>query len=202
MNKKSGPNFFNKYNMKWVLVIGIWTFVLAITFGIIAENLVNSLNILFAFLTLLFIIIIGIIFDIIGIAVARAEEKPFHSMAAKKISEAKIAIALVRNAGPVSNFCNDVVGDISGIISGAVGASLIYKLIDNYGFKNVTWLSILMTSLTASLTVGGKALGKSIALMYYEEIIINIAKFINIIETTFKIEFFPNKKKSNRSNKN
>lgn len=201
MSKKSGPNFFKKYNMKWVLGISIWTFVLGIAFSIIAENLVNSLDIFLAFLTLIIIILIGIIFDIIGIAVARAEEKPFHSMAAKKIEEAKVAIRLVRNAGPVSNFCNDVVGDISGIISGAVGASLIYKLIDNYGFKNATWLSILMTAFTASLTVGGKALGKSIALIYYEKIIINIAKIINIIENTFDIDFLPNKKKSNKSDK-
>ncbi len=57
---------------------------MAVIFSIIAENLVNNLDILLAFIILLVIIIIGIIFDIIGIAVTRAEEKPFHSMAAKK----------------------------------------------------------------------------------------------------------------------
>lgn len=201
MNKNGDNGFTKKYNIKWVATISIWTFILAVIFSIIAENLVRHLDILLAFITLLIIIIIGIIFDIIGIAVTRAEEKPFHSMAAKKISEAKVAISLIRNAGPVSNFCNDVVGDISGIISGAVGASLIYKLIDTYGFKNMTLLSILMTALTASLTVGGKALGKSIALIYYEEIVIKIARFINTVEKTFGINFFSNKKNSNRANK-
>ncbi len=169
MNKMKIIVSLKKYNIKWVAAISVWTFILAVIFSIIAENLVNNLDILLAFIILLVIIIIGIIFDIIGIAVTRAEEKPFHSMAAKKIDEAKIAINLIRNAGPVSNFCNDVVGDISGIISGAVGASLIYKLINTYGFENVTLLSILMTAFTASLTVGGKALGKSIALIFYEK---------------------------------
>ncbi len=201
MNKNEDNSFIKKYNIKWVAAISVWTFILAVIFSIIAENLVNNLDILLAFIILLVIIIIGIIFDIIGIAVTRAEEKPFHSMAAKKIDEAKIAINLIRNAGPVSNFCNDVVGDISGIISGAVGASLIYKLINTYGFENVTLLSILMTAFTASLTVGGKALGKSIALIFYEKIIFDIAKLINIIEKTFGVNFFPNKKKSNRTNK-
>ena len=58
-----------------------------------------------------------------------------------------------------------------------------------------------MTAFTASLTVGGKALGKSIALIFYEKIIFDIAKLINIIEKTFGVNFFPNKKKSNRTNK-
>lgn len=193
MNKNEDSNLFKKYNMRWVIAISIWTFLLAIIFSIIAENLVRRLDILLAFITLLIIIIIGIVFDIIGIAVTRAEEKPFHSMAAKKISEAKVAIALIRNAGPVSNFCNDVVGDISGIISGAIGASLVYKLVNAHELNNATLLSILMTALTASLTVGGKALGKSIALIYYEKIVISIAKFINLIEINFGIKLFSKK---------
>ncbi len=193
MNKNGDSNLFKKYNIRWVIAISIWTFLLAIIFSIIAESLVMRLDILLAFITLLIIIIIGIVFDIIGIAVTRAEEKPFHSMAAKKISEAKVAITLIRNAGPVSNFCNDVVGDISGIISGAIGASLVYKLVRAHELNNATLLSILMTALTASLTVGGKALGKSIALIYYEKIVISIAKFINLIEINFGIKLFSKK---------
>ncbi|HLR20434.1 MAG TPA: hypothetical protein VK087_00375 [Tissierellaceae bacterium] len=194
MERKDGSKFFNKYNIKWVLTITIWTFILAIIFSILSENLVKNLNLLFAFFTLNIIIIIGIIFDIIGIAITRAEEKPFHSMASKRIKEARIAIYLIRNAGPVSNFCNDVVGDISGIISGAIGANLIYKLIRIYNFKNSTLLSILITASTAALTVGGKALGKSIALIHYETIIIKLSQFINLIENTFKINLVKNKK--------
>ncbi|NMB28354.1 MAG: hypothetical protein GX987_09945, partial [Tissierellia bacterium] len=166
MDKNENGNFINKYNVKWVIMITLWTFIMAMIFSIITEGLVYNLNILLAIIILIIIIIIGILFDIIGIAVTAAEEKPFHAMAANKVQEAKYAIKLVRKAGEVSNFCNDVIGDISGIISGAVGTTIIYKLIKIYDIKNGSILSIIVTSLIASLTVGGKAFGKSTAILY------------------------------------
>lgn len=193
MSKKEGENFSKRYNLKWIVGISLWTFILAIIISVLTENLVNSLNILIAFIILLLIILIGIVFDIIGTAVTTADERPFHAMAANKISEAKVAIKLVRNAGEVSNFCNDVIGDISGIISGAVGTNIIYKLLNTYGFKNGTLLSIMLTAVTAALTVGGKAIGKSIALYNYEKIIFQVAKLFNLIEFKLNVEIFPNK---------
>lgn len=201
MSKKDDDSFTEKFNMRWVVGITLWTFLLAIIFSIIAENLVVNLSIILSFIILLLIIIVGIIFDIIGIAVAAAEESPFHAMAANKIDEAKVAIKLVRNAGQVSNFCNDVIGDISGIVSGGVGTTLIYKIINVYGFKNGTLLTIILTALIASLTVGGKAMGKTIALLYYEKIIFKIAKMFNFIEISFGIDFFPNKKRTYKANR-
>ncbi|MFQ8767640.1 MAG: hypothetical protein ACLR8U_14850 [Oscillospiraceae bacterium] len=43
-------------------------------------------------------------FDIIGVAVTAADEKPFHSMASRKVPEAGEALKLIRNAGRVSSF--------------------------------------------------------------------------------------------------
>lgn len=200
MNNKKENNFLNRYNFKWILSITIWTFLLAIVFSLITENLTTNLGFISSLIILLLIILIGIFFDIIGIAVTRAEEKPFHSMASKRINEAKIAIKLVRNADKVSNFCNDVIGDISGIISGAVGANLIYKLSRFYDLKTLGVLSILITALTASLTVGGKAMGKSIALMYYEKIIYKLAEFLNFFEKNFHLVIFDKKKDKKRKN--
>lgn len=201
MSKKDDSSFSDKHNMKWVIGITLWTFLLAIIFSIIAENMVENLSIVLSFITLLIIIFIGIIFDIIGIAVTASEEKPFHSMAANKVNEAKIAIKLVRNAGPVSNFCNDVIGDISGIVSGAVGTTLIFKIISIYGIKDGTVLTTVITALIASFTVGGKAFGKTIALMYYEKIIFQIARAFNFIEINFGVDFFPNKKKAYKASR-
>ncbi|NLV76591.1 MAG: hypothetical protein GX023_06370 [Tissierellia bacterium] len=200
MNKKEDNNFLDKCNMKWVIMITIWTFIMAIVFSIITEGLVKNLNIFFAFIILIIIIAIGIFFDIIGIAVTTAEEKPFHAMAANRVEEARYAIRLVKNAGQVSNFCNDVIGDISGIVSGAVGANIIYKLINIYEIKNGTILSIIITSLVASLTVGGKALGKSIAILYSEKIIFEAAIVLNFIEKKFKIDILPDKKNDKDNN--
>lgn len=195
MNKREDESPSNKYNLRWVFLISIWTFFMSIVISIITENLVNNLDILAAFIVLIIIIFIGIIFDIIGIAVTTADEKPFHAMAANKVGEAKFAIKLVRNAGQVSNFCNDVIGDISGILSGAAGTTIIYKLISRYPIMNSTILTIMFTSLIASFTVGGKAFGKSIALLYHEKIIYSISKMLNFLDKNFGIDILPNKRK-------
>ena len=202
MGKKEDDSFSDKHNMRWVIVITIWTFIMAIIFNIITESLVQNLDIFLAFIILIIIILIGIFFDIIGIAVTTAEEKPFHAMAANKVEEAKYAIKLVRNAGQVSNFCNDVIGDISGIISGAVGTTVIYKLISIYDIKNGSVLSIIITSLIASFTVGGKAFGKSVAILYSEKIIFQTAKLLSFLGKKFGLDILPDKKKKNNKNNN
>lgn len=197
MNKKDEIGFSNRYNMKWVVAISLWTFIMAVVFSIITESLVKNLDIFAAFIILIIVILIGIFFDIIGIAVTTAEERPFHAMAANKIEEAKYAIKLVKNASQVSNFCNDVIGDISGIVSGSVGATIIFKLVDNYDLKNASIWAIIITSLIASFTVGGKALGKSIAILNSEKIIFQTAKVFNFLEKNFGLDILPDKKKNN-----
>lgn len=197
MNKKEDISFFKKYDIKWVIVITIWTFIAAIIFSIITESLVENLNVLLAFIILILIIFIGVFFDTIGIAVTAGKERPFHSMAANRVEEAKYAIKILRNAGQVSNFCNDVIGDISGIVSGAVGTSIIYKLIDIYNFKDVIILSIIITSLVAALTVGGKAFGKSIAILYSYKIILKVAIVLNFIKKKIGLDILPKKNKKN-----
>ncbi|WP_422486727.1 hypothetical protein [Gudongella sp. DL1XJH-153] len=196
MAKKDDESFYLKYNMKWVLFITFWTFMLAIGISIIAENLVQNLDVLFAFLILLIIVFTGIIFDTIGIAVTAASERPFHAMAANKIDEARTAIKLVRNSSQVSNFCNDVIGDISGIISGAVATSIVFRIVLIFGIADGTILTILLTAFTASLTVGGKGIGKSIAEYHHEHIIYQVARIVNFAEKLFKVEIFKTKKKS------
>lgn len=171
---------------------------MAMIFSVITEGLIKNIDIILAFIILIIIILIGIFFDIIGIAVTSAKEKPFHAMAANKVEEAKYAIKLVRNAGQVSNFCNDVIGDISGIVSGAVGTTIIYKLINIYNIKDGMFLSIVLTSLIASLTVGGKAFGKSIAILYSEKIIFQTAVIFNFIKKKLGLDILPEKKKNNK----
>ncbi len=195
MAKKDEVGFYRKYNMKWVLFITLWTFIISVGLSIFAESLVQNLDVILGFLILLFFIFIGILFDIIGISVTTADEKPFHAMASNKIGEARTAIKLVRNASQVSNFCNDVIGDISGIISGAVATSIIYKLMTRLGFVDGTLLTILLTAVTASLTVGGKGVGKSIAAYHYEEVIYSVSRVIGFFERLTGLEFMPPKKK-------
>lgn len=195
MRRKSDDAISHKQTKKWVIVISVWTFVMAIFFSLITEKLMKNLDVFFAFIILIIIILLGILFDIIGIAVTASDEKPFHSMAANKVEEAKHAIKLIKKAGQVSNFCNDVIGDISGIVSGSAGTIIIYNLINKYNIKNGTILSIIITALIASFTVGGKAVGKEIAINNSEKIIFKMAKVLNFLENNFKIKLFKNQTK-------
>ncbi|TAH62452.1 MAG: hypothetical protein EWM50_05390 [Gottschalkiaceae bacterium] len=198
-NKRTNNNKVKKSNRKWVLIITLWTFVLAIGVSLISEVILRNFNIFFAFICLIFVIIFGVFFDIIGIAVTASDEKTFHSMAANKIKEAKYAVKLVKNAGRVSNFCNDVIGDISGIVSGAAGTIIVMKLVSEYGLTKGAILSVIMSGLIASLTVGGKAIGKEIALKKSDNIIFFTAKFVMILDIKLKINILPEQK--NNKNK-
>ena len=115
-----------------------------------------------AFLILLMIILVGIVFDIVGMAVASADEKPFHSMAARKVPGAQESIALLRNAERVSSICNDVVGDICGVVSGSASATIAAQILSNFDMSWPQLITLVMSALAAGLTVGGKAVGKSI----------------------------------------
>ncbi|SES70731.1 hypothetical protein SAMN05660297_00327 [Natronincola peptidivorans] len=185
-NGKKGNNdnsdIWKKYNLKWVIIVSIWTFLLTIIISIAAEMVFINTTLIFAFIILIGIVLTGVISDMIGIAVTFASIKPFHAMAADKVEGAKNAINLLKNAGPVSNFCNDVIGDICGIVSGVAGISIILQL-DNLDFPiNRALTTVIMSGFIASLTVGGKAIGKSIAIIHSHTIVYNTARFLYFID--------------------
>ena len=121
--------------IRWVITIFFVTIVISGTISFISDEVMSSSGIVTAFFILLTIILIGIIFDIIGMAVATADEKPFHSMAARKVPGAQAAIRLLRNAERVSSICNDVVGDICGVVSGSASATIAAQLLRNTDFS-------------------------------------------------------------------
>lgn len=166
--KTAGENSKRKI---WIINIIFTTFILSTIFSFISEVLLRNVEILVAFVILILIISIGIIFDIIGTAVTAAEEMPFHSMASRKIFGAKTSIYLIRNAGRISNLCNDVVGDVCGIVSGAVGTAIAERLLLLTRIFDRMLLTIMLSSGIASVTVGGKAIGKHFAISEANNII-------------------------------
>jgi len=131
-----------------------------------------------AFLILLAIVLIGIVFDTIGVAVTSADEKPFHSMAARKVPGAQEAIRLLRNAERVSSICNDVVGDICGVVSGSASATIAAQVLKQFDFTWPQLVSLLMSALVAGLTVGGKAIGKTFAINSCTVIVQSVGRVI------------------------
>ena len=68
---------------RWVVTVFLVTIVVSGMISLISDEVMASSGLLAAFAILQGIVFLGIIFDIIGMAVATASEKPFHSMAAR-----------------------------------------------------------------------------------------------------------------------
>ena len=149
--------------IRWVVTVFLVTLVVSGMISLISDEVMASSGLVAAFAILLGIVFVGIIFDIIGMAVATASEKPFHSMAARKVPGSQEAIRLLRNAERVSSICNDVVGDICGVVSGSASATIAALILAHVDTVWPRAVSLTMSALVAGLTVGGKAIGKTVA---------------------------------------
>ena len=164
---KSDPSASKKVRngtIRWVVLIFVVTIVISAVISFVSDVIMDASTMGVAFLILLTIVMIGIIFDIIGVAVTSADEKPFHSMAARKIAGAQESIQLLRKAERVSSICNDVIGDICGVISGSASATIALQLVNRFDFSMSSYLGLFMSAVVAGLTVGGKAIGKTFAI--------------------------------------
>lgn len=169
-----------KSNNLWIIKITLITFIISLIFSSISESLIPNLNIIFGIVIVIVFILIGVIFDMIGVAitVSSANEVPFHAKSAKKVKGAKTAVKLLKNADKLSSFCNDVIGDICGILSGSAGITIATIIINKFNFNSLL-VSLLVTSIIASLTIGGKALGKAVAIKNSTEIVYSFSKFVS-----------------------
>lgn len=149
--------------IRWVVTIFLVTIFVSGAITLISDEIMSKSGIITSFAILLIIVFVGIIFDVIGVAVTSADETPFHSMAARKVPGAQESIRLLRNAERVSSICNDVVGDICGVVSGSASATIAAQLLVKFDFSWPMLVGLLMSALVSGVTVGGKAIGKTFA---------------------------------------
>lgn len=176
MKNKKNNNKLSK-NSNWALKITIITFLLALTFSYISEISTNLDRLFLPILILFTMIFISIVFDGIAVAVTSCDLNRLYYYKKDNIKVYRIAIMLVKNSEKVNNICADVVGDMCGILSGAAGASIV--LMSGY---DSTILSMVISSLIVSMTVGGKAFLKGIAVKNAEEFVIETAKFLSLVK--------------------
>ena len=169
----------NNSNSNWIIKICLLSFVISVIFSFISETAIPNISIIAGILLTILFITIGVIFDMIGVSVAASDEAEFHSMAAQNIRGAKTAVKLKKNADKVSSFCNDVVGDICGIISGSTGAVISIKIAKVLNF-NALITTLVIMGLISTLTIGGKAIVKGLALKKSNKILFRFAKFLSI----------------------
>lgn len=181
---KSDPTRAKKERNKtirWVVTISLVTFFVSGVISLISDQIMSVSGIVTSFVILLMIVLLGILSDMIGLAVTSADESPFHSMAARKVYGAQEAIRLLRNAERVSSICNDVVGDICGVVSGAAAATISAQLLLDFEFAWPSMVGLIMSACVSSLTVCGKAIAKTFALRSSTSIVHFAGKVIALL---------------------
>ncbi len=185
--KVSKPAGNINVSRKWTVIVTFLAFSLSVIFGLIT-SVMSKLSIGIALVILLCIIVISVVFDMLGMAVSAAEEFPFHSLAARKVRGAGHSVKILRNAPQVASVCNDVIGDIAGIISGSSTAVIVANINKSVSQNSIV-ISLVLTALVAAMTIGGKAFCKGLAMknansvvffmgkvFYYSELIIRFGK--------------------------
>jgi hypothetical protein len=168
----------------------VLTFFLCLIMTYAAEVILRQgLVIFLAFLILLLVILLGVIADMIGFAAAVADATPLNAKAANKVLGARQAVRLIRNADQVAVFCSDVMGDIASTLAGAMGAVIVFRIISERHLES-GWYTIVMTALVAAVSVGGKALGKGVALQEANEIMFRLGQLVAWVERLTGFEFF------------
>ena len=170
-----------KKNVRWILFILLWTFIISIALSMLSTNLLSNSSLPVAVFLLIVLIFIGILFDIVGVAVTAATAPPFHSMSSRKVFGAKKAVSLIKNADKVSSFCNDVVGDIIAIITGSMGAVIVVSVSMMFALEGVYMMAatMLVTAIISAISIGGKAVGKNIAINRCGQIVFIVAKILS-----------------------
>ncbi|KMJ60002.1 membrane protein [Bacillus sp. LL01] len=192
--------------INWSLAIAVITLVLAAIFSIVSTYLLSGVTWAIGMVIVFIIVFIGIFFDMLGIAATAADETPFHAMAAERVNGSKQAIQIVRSADRFASFCNDVIGDISGIISGTASAIVVISFTISIGQREDSLfhyiVAVVFTSVVASVTVGGKAFGKSMAIRYSTPILFQVGKLFYFLEDRFKIVIMKENKNKRKNKRN
>ena len=182
--KKAGKTA--RPDFRWIALIFLTTVLISALMSFVSSNLLEGAGLALSFLILICIVLTGILFDIIGVAVTAADEVPFHAMASRKVPEAEDALRLIRNAGKVSSFCNDVIGDICGVISGSAAAVIAARAVLGMESTKATIVTLGMSALVAAVTVGGKAVGKTFAMGGSVQVVRSTAKVLCFFRTIFQ----------------
>jgi len=169
-----------KTNIKWLIKIIIISLVASVVFTLASTEILGRTGYIMSFAILAIFIIIGIVFDVIGIAVTAANEAPFNSMATRRQRGASKSLRRIRNANRVTCYCNDVIGDVTGIVSGTTAALIAARLMEGFNTENLLF-PLGISAVVTGLTVGGKAIGKTLAFNKSTEIVLGVGKLLNLL---------------------
>lgn len=162
------------------LWLGICAFILSLLLNTFFESASRGVPLVLGVPLFFLVVALGVLSDGLGVASTRAKEGAMNAMASRKVSGAREGLWFVRNASKVSSVFNDLMGDVSATISGALAVSITIRLTEHlpgFGPVSVTSLGVGLASL---LTVGGKALFKNYSLRHSEAIVLQLGKLLSL----------------------
>lgn len=164
---------------KWPLIVLVSTFCLSFAFSFGSTFLLSDAGLIVSIILLVFFLALAVVTDMIGVATTSAEIEPFNAMCSRKVKGAKQGLMLIRNAEKVSSIFCDIIGDMCGILSGTVGASITLQIL---GKTAVTVQEVLIATMVsaciAALTVFLKAIFKKVAVKNPNKIVFTIGKIL------------------------
>ena len=182
--KEQGKQKSKKHsNWRWVVTIFFVTIAISSTISFLSSAVMERASIVVATLVLLFIVALGIVFDIIGVAVMSAGRSRFIPWRPRSAGALPRRWRSCATPKKVSSFCNDVVGDICGVVSGSASAVLAAMALQHFAPESVAQL--IMSALVAGLTIAGKAIGKTFAMKQATSIVLTVAQPIAFFKRLF-----------------
>lgn len=166
--------------VRWALITFVLTLGLSAAMTYVSSTLIEGATFWVALSVLVVLILLGVVFDMLGVAVTSASPAPFVAMASKKVKGAKNSLAVLKHAEKFSNFCNDVVGDICGVVSGTAGAAMAALATARFGFLPAAFWSVATSAVISALTVSMKALGKGVAMNESKKIVELIGRILAV----------------------
>ena len=164
------------------LAVGLGTASISILLNLAGKGAAGSLDTAAGLVVLLGVVLVGVLFDVIGVAATAASEHGFHAMATDRVPGAAQAVWIVRHADRVANFANDMVGDAAGTLSGALAASLVAQWRAQQPAISELWATTLLVAAVSGLTVGGKAALKGFAIRHAEQVVYAVGRLVAAAE--------------------
>ena len=173
----------------WPIKIFFLSLALSLIFGIGSEFVMSATGIVVSSIIIVLLVCIAVISDMIGVAVTACSTEPFTAMASRKVRGAREALILLKNADKVGSLCNDVLGDICGIVSGAAGASIVLRLTQEMSSDaGKILVAALISSLIAALTIFSKSLGKKYSINNCIKITLIVGKILSPVFIRDKVK--------------
>ncbi len=169
-----------KIKLGWPLRIFVLTLSMSLLFGVLSEFVLSKCGIIIAVIVIAVLLVIAVLFDGVGVAVTACDGEAFKAMEKEGIRGARIASVMVKNCEKVASFSCDIVGDICSILSGSAGAAIVGKIDIPWGANAQVLIATLVGGFIASLTVFGKALGKTYAINNSASFVYKFARVVSL----------------------